>query len=254
MRTSATEVALRIYLEAAQVRVNVNGSDIATSGGNALNNNVWYHLVIQRTGTTLKIISNGVEIGTGTDSSNYTLDRPIRIGADLSGLNPITAHIDEFRYSTVSRYATLPFTSPNGIFQGDTDTKVLCHFDGADGATKTEDWSGGESFTKGEYVNNDSILTTYSSNPSAAPAGFNTKSHRYINAADLLLMNKEYLAQETVYIMKEVFPAHSVKGSEVDCEDDVRDVVDSIVEDLRNGSNHHTVSYTHLTLPTNREV
>ena len=239
MRTSATEVALRIYLEAAQVRVNVNGSDIATSGGNALNNNIWYHLVIQRTGTTVKIISNGVEIGTGTDSGNYTLDRPIRIGADLSGLNSITAHIDEFRYSTVARYATIPFTSPNGIFQGDTDTKVLCHFDGADGATKTEDWSGGESFTKGEYVNNDSILTTNSSNPSAAPAGFNIKSHRYINAADLMLMNKEYLAQETVYIMKEVFPAHSVKGSEVDCEDDVRDVVDSIIEDLRNGSNHH---------------
>ena len=36
MRTSATEVALRIYLQAAQVRVNVNGSDIATSGGNAV--------------------------------------------------------------------------------------------------------------------------------------------------------------------------------------------------------------------------
>ena len=121
--------------QAAQVRVNVNGSDIATSGGNALNNNTWYHLVIQRTGTTVKIISNGVEIGTGTDSGNYTLDRPIRIGADLSGLNSITAHIDEFRYSTVARYATIPFTSPNGIFQGDTDTKVLCHFDGADGAT-----------------------------------------------------------------------------------------------------------------------
>ena len=94
MRTSATEVALRIYLQAAQVRVNVNGSDIATSGGNALNNDVWYHLVIQRTGTSLKIYSNGVEIGTGTDSSNFAT-KPIRVGMDYNGANGFTGYIDE---------------------------------------------------------------------------------------------------------------------------------------------------------------
>ena len=39
--------------------------------------------------------------------------------------------------------------------------------------------------------------------------------------------------------MKEVYTQHTVKGSEADCEDDVRDVVNSLVDDLRNGSNSH---------------
>ena len=64
-------------------------------------------------------------------------------------------------------------------------------------------------------------------------------SHRYINAADNILLNKDFIAQEAVYIMKERYPYFTVPGGAVNCEDDVRDILDAVVADLRNGSNSH---------------
>ena len=336
-RANATEVAIRIYLEAGQIRYNVNGSDLVTSGATTLNNNVWYHVAVQRSSTTSKILLNGAEVGTGTDSSNFP-QKPIRIGADYAGANGFKGHIDELRVSPTARYSTLPFTAATGIHQGDANAKLLIHFDGPDGVNYTEDWSGGESFTAGEEFNNDSILastraigkhtydggtssnaititagsvqkdvtaatydhttgvlvltigshsyttsdtltiganklsftcsldnnatshtyprttdpaygtalaitavtgTTVTVNVGIASKGFVGNSHRYLDAADLLVSNIDFIKNETVHIMKEVYTQHTVKGSEADCEDDVRDVVNSLVDDLRNGSNSH---------------
>mgnify|MGYP005712924113 FL=1 len=40
--------------------------------------------------------------------------------------------------------------------------------------------------------------------------------------------------------MKERYPFFTVIGGAVNCEDDVRDILKAMVEDLRNGSNSHT--------------
>ena len=82
MRASAAnEVASRLYLEAGQIRYNVNNSDLVTSGATTLNNNTWYHIAVQRSSTTTKIYLDGTEVGTGTDSTTYVA-KPVRIGAD----------------------------------------------------------------------------------------------------------------------------------------------------------------------------
>ena len=52
------------------------------------------------------------------------------------------------------------FNAPAGIHQGDVDTKVLLHFDSANGDKFVDDWSGGESFTNAEYFNNDPIIAS----------------------------------------------------------------------------------------------
>ena len=65
------------------------------------------------------------------------------------------------------------------------------------------------------------------------------KTHRYINAADNIILNRDFIAQEAVYVMKARYPFFTVLGGEVNCEDDVRDILDAMVEDLRNGSNSH---------------
>ena len=71
-----------VYILMVQIRYNVNGSDLVTSGATTLNNNQWYHIAVQRSSTTTKIYLNGVqEVGTGTDSSTYVA-KPVRIGAD----------------------------------------------------------------------------------------------------------------------------------------------------------------------------
>ena len=160
MRASAAnEVASRLYLEAGQIRYNVNNSDLVTSGATTLNNNTWYHIAVQRSSTTTKIYLDGTEVGTGTDSTTYVA-KPVRIGADYAAANAFIGHIDEFRLSDNARYSTAPFTPLNGIFQGDTNAKLLIHFEGDDAQTFTEDWSGTEGFTRGEDFNNDAILAT----------------------------------------------------------------------------------------------
>ena len=234
--SSASEVAGRLYLEAGQVRYNVNGSDLVTSGATTITADTWTHVVVQRTGTTTKIVLDGVERGTGTDSSSYVA-KPFRVGMDYADANGFIGHIDEIRLSSTTRYSTLPFTPQNGIFQGDSNAKLLYHLDGADGQTYTDDWSGTQDFTIDEYFNNDAIRETQ--RQTGATAGFNQKTHRYINAADNIILNRDFIAQEAVYIMKARYPFFTVLGGEVNCEDDVRDILDAMVEDLRNGSNSH---------------
>ena len=336
-RTTANDVAGRLYLNGGQVRYNVNNSDLVTSGATVLATDTWTHVVVQKTSTTVKIFLNGVERGTGTDSQNYAA-KPLRVGADYAGANAFFGHIDELRLSAESRYSTIPFTPQNGMFQGDANTKLLWHFDGADKQVFLEDWSGAPDFTIDEYVNNDAIRATarliggvhtfvsattnaitvtgsssftptavdydattglmeinigshsYTTsdtitiaansltftctkdnnatnhsyprvtdpsygktlaitavtgdtitvNVGVASRGFNQKTHRYINAADNIILNYDYIAREAVYIMKERYPFFTVIGGAVNCEDDVRDILKAMVEDLRNGSNSHT--------------
>ena len=211
MRASAAnEVASRLYLEAGQIRYNVNNSDLVTSGATTLNNNTWYHIAVQRSSTTTKIYLDGTEVGTGTDSTTYVA-KPVRIGADYAAANAFIGHIDEFRLSDNARYSTAPFTPLNGIFQGDTNAKLLIHFEGDDAQTFTEDWSGTEGFTRGEDFNNDAILAT--SRTTGAPSGFAGKSQRYYDAADLIIANSDFIKKESVYRMRQRYPEIVVLGT-----------------------------------------
>ena len=180
---------------------------------------------------------NGTQEGSDlTDSTNYGSTRPIKIGANLNGGAEFTGHIDEVRVSNSARY-TANFTAPTGIHQGDANTKLLLHLDGADAQTYTEDWSGAEGFTKGEEFNNDAILAT--SRVTGAPAGFAGKTHRYYDAAALIEKNKDFIAKEAVYLLTQQYPSLTIPGGNVNCEDDIRDILGAIIQDMRNGSNSH---------------
>ena len=230
-----------LYLSAGQVRYDVGGVNIINSGLVTLNNDQWYYIAIQRssTGTNgVTLIVDGAQAGQGTDATNYPT-KGLRIGNDAAAAQGFDGHIDELRISAVSRYSTIPFSPQNGIFQGDNNSKILMHFDGADAQTYAYDWSGGESFTAGEDFNNDAILGTSIANGSAPVTGFTGKTHRYYDAADLILANKDYLAKEVVYLLKKKWQYFTVPGGDINCEDDIKDIIDSLVDDIRNGSNSH---------------
>ena len=235
-RTTGTEVSPYLYLDGANLKYFVNGSDVIT-GTATLAADTWYHVTISRTGSTTKMFVDGTQDGGDySDGSNYGSTKPIRIGITIADGDGFAGHIDELRVSTTARY-TATFTPRNGIFQGDSDTKLLLHLDGADAQTYTEDWSGGESFTNGEDFNNDAILAT--SRVLGAPAGFAGKTHRYVDAANLIIANKDFVAKEVVYLLTQQYPSLVIPGGNVNCEDDIRDVLDALVEDIRNGSNNH---------------
>ena len=48
-RTTANDVAGRLYLNGGQVRYNVNNSDLVTSGATVLATDTWTHFVVQKT-------------------------------------------------------------------------------------------------------------------------------------------------------------------------------------------------------------
>ena len=235
-RTAATELAPYLYVDGANLKYYNNGAVVIT-GTATLAADTWYHVAISRTGTTTKMFVNGAQDGSSyTDSSNYGTNKPLRIGDDTAGNNHFVGYIDEFRVSTTARY-TAPFTAPTGIFQGDSNTKLLVHFDGVEGQNHTDDWSGGESFTKGEYFNNDAILET--SRKTGAPSGFQGRTHRYYNAADLIEDNIDFIKKEAVYLLTQQYSSLVIPGGNINCEDDIRDVLQALVQDLRNGSNEH---------------
>ena len=236
MRTGATQVSAYLYLDGANLKYYVNGSVVITGATNLVAN-TWYHVAISRTSTTTKMFLDGTQEGSDfSDGGNYGSTKPVRIGAAFDASADFPGYIDEFRISNSGRY-TNTFTAPVGIFQGDANTKLLLHFDGTYGQTWTEDWSGVEAFTKGEEFNNGAILAT--SRVTGAPAGFVGKSQRYYDAANLIESNKDFIAKEAVHALTVQYPSLTIPGGNVNCEDDIRDVLSALIQDLRNGSNNH---------------
>ena len=233
-RTTGTEVSPYLYLDGTNLKYFVNNL-VVWSGNTTLAADTWYHIALVRSSGTTKVYVNGALDGASNyvDTNNYGSTKPVRIGGTIANGDYFNGHIDELRISTNARY-TDAFTPQQGIFQGDANAVLLVHFDGADAATYVEDWSGTESFTAGEFFNNDAIRSTSLTRNSLVQV-----TQRYYDAAGLIRRNKDYVANEAVYLMKEKFPYFTVPGGEINCEDDIRDILDSIISDLENGSNSH---------------
>ena len=209
-RSAASELAPYLYLDGANIKYYNNGS-IVIAGTQNLVAGTWYHVALTRNGSSTRLFINGAQDGsTYSDGSNYGTTKPIRIGGDYAGSNCFAGYLDEFRVSTSSRY-TAAFTAPTGVFQGDADTVLLIHFDGANGDTYTDDWSGTATWTRHDDFGNDAIRTTQRTY-TAAPAGYVGKTHRYADAARLLENNKDLIASEAVYLMRQRYPELVIPG------------------------------------------
>ncbi len=111
------------------LRYYANSSDRVV-GVTTLSTNTWYHVAVSRSSGQTRLFLNGTQEGsTYSDSNNYGVSKPIRIGSDVVGLNGFTGYIDEIRISNSSRYDT-NFITPNLPFISDQTTKLLLHCDG----------------------------------------------------------------------------------------------------------------------------
>lgn len=90
-----------------------NGLDIV---GNALAQNTWHHVAMARTGSSLQMYVNGVQVGsTFTDTKDYT-NQTLAIGSTVGGAQSFNGYIDELRITKgVARY-TSNFTRPTAPF------------------------------------------------------------------------------------------------------------------------------------------
>ena len=131
---------------------------------------------------------DGTQVGsTYTDNNDYGTTKPIKIGADHNGSNALSGYVDEVRVSTNARY-TATFTPSIYMFQGDVNTVLLVHFDGANLSTTFRDWSGVPTWNEG-----DQFLT-------------GDVSFRFFDASEEILNNIDLIAQEAIFQTDSTFP------------------------------------------------
>lgn len=98
--------------------------------------NTWYHLAVSRSGSSLKVYRDGVEVISGTNSRNLSDNGTITIGTTYEGFstNSMNGWMDEIRISNSARY-TAGFTPSTTAFTNDSNTLLLLHCNGTDATT-----------------------------------------------------------------------------------------------------------------------
>ena len=136
---SASDSAIAAFESVGgSVVLTIAGSVVITSSG-TLTQNAWSHVAITREAGTLRLFIDGVLEGSVANATNLGSSAPLHIGDDYNDSNGVPAYFDEFRIEKgVSKYNSA-FTPPTQPLEGDSDTVLLLHFEGADGSTETTD-------------------------------------------------------------------------------------------------------------------
>ena len=78
--------------------------------------NAWTHVAAVRSGTTVTLYQNGVNVGSGTSSVNYANDQNVNVGSYVGTASFWEGYIDDLRVTKgVARY-TANFTPPTAPF------------------------------------------------------------------------------------------------------------------------------------------
>lgn len=109
-----TSTNLYFYINTSTPTVFFNNTGIAT--GPSISTGSWTHLAITRSGTTLRVFTNGVSGTSVTNSTTLTAGGPITVGMSSSQAQVLNGYIDDLRITKgVARY-TSNFTPPTAAF------------------------------------------------------------------------------------------------------------------------------------------
>jgi hypothetical protein len=95
------------------------GNSGSVTGNTTFSNNTWVHVALVRSGTSLTIYQNGINIGTGTESTAFINDTMVigtvsAAGGGAGGPYNLNAYIQDFRITNgIARYTTT-FAPPTG--------------------------------------------------------------------------------------------------------------------------------------------
>ena len=143
--TTGTDTAPTMYLNGSTLHYAVGNS--STRSGGTLTADTWYHVAVARNGGVTKLFLDGVELGTGADTNDYGITKPVVIGSDYqaSPTEAFNGYIDEVRISKGAARFTGAFTPTTVEYASDLNTVLLLHANDTDGATTFTDTSGGTS-------------------------------------------------------------------------------------------------------------
>lgn len=122
----------------------VAGEPGVTATGLPVMTSAWTHLVACRSGTTLRLFANGVQVGSGTNSTNFSnTSYALELGRTGSGAGQtnITGYMSNVRVVKGTALYTAAFTPPTAPVTAVTNTQLLCNFTNAgivDASTKND--------------------------------------------------------------------------------------------------------------------
>jgi hypothetical protein len=97
----------------------------------------WYHIAIERVDGEVTFYVDGIGLASATVTTALNFSS-MAIGAFFSTSFTLSGYVDEVRVSNIARYNG-NFTVPTTAFTPDSNTKLLLHFNGADGSGLFED-------------------------------------------------------------------------------------------------------------------
>lgn len=127
-RSGATADAFVLGITASGHAYYYDGGEYATSTAVPLNQ--WAHLAIVRSGSTVKIYQDGVEVLSRTDSSNLTgtSTGQVTIGRAVQGIAHFNGYLSDLRIVKGTAVYTSAFTPPTERLTAVTNTSLLiCH-------------------------------------------------------------------------------------------------------------------------------
>jgi hypothetical protein len=98
----------------------VSGSVVITSS-TTYSLNVWHHVALVRSGSTLTLYIDGLSVGSASNSTNINGTNQLMVGGNTGsgGIYPVSGSMDEVRYSNSARW-TSNFTPPTSPYSPDS--------------------------------------------------------------------------------------------------------------------------------------
>ena len=90
----------------------------------SIGTNQWVHVAVCRSGTTLRVFANGVQVGSATNSDNLT-NTQFTVGANADGSEVFTGYISNVRVVKGTAVYTSAFTPPSSPITAITNTSLL---------------------------------------------------------------------------------------------------------------------------------
>ena len=168
------------HADGNQLSVGTGGAFISVQATTFLTN-TWYHVAACRSAGTLRLFSNGVQVGSSvTDSTTWVSTGTAGVGSNETGIQLFSGYISSLRVVKGTAVYTAAFTPPTAPVTAITNTSLLCNFTNAGIIDSAMD-------TVLETLGNAQISTTQSK--------FGGTSIRFDGAADYLDLPNSLNAQ-----------------------------------------------------------
>jgi hypothetical protein len=128
--TPGTGFGLAISYAAGDILVYKGNTHVLQTAGGKWRINQWNHLVVSRSGTSLKVFINGVEVGSTTDSTDFSGTSTLYIGSAGNNTLRFEGFLSDVRLVKGTALYTTNFTPPTAPV-GNTNASLYLPMDNA---------------------------------------------------------------------------------------------------------------------------